>query len=219
MSRVFARFALVFLALCSALTPAAAQGGTGNAPASSGNPPAEAATYTIDPAHSSINFSVPHLVINVVRGRFTDFAGTIVYDARDVTQSSVQFTAKTASVNTDVPKRDEHLRTPDFFDVAKYPELSFKSTRVEKRGDAYECVGTFTLHGVSKEITIPFRLAGPIKDPWGNARIGVGAEITINRQDYGIAFGQTVDGGGLVVGNDVKIELNLEAMNAPKKSA
>lgn len=172
--------------------------------------PITSGAYKIDSAHSSINFAVRHMMINDVRGRFTDFAGTINYDDKDATKSSVEFTAKVASINTDVARRDEHLRNADFFEVAKYPELTFKSRRVERRGDAYVAIGDFTMRGVTKEIAIPFKLAGAIKNPRGT-RIGVEAQTTIDRRDYGITWGQALEGGGLAVSNDVRIELLLEA--------
>ena len=176
-----------------------------------------ATVYEIDPAHTSINFAVRHLVINTVRGRFTDFSGAISYDEKDVTKSSVEFTAKIASIDTDVPQRDEDLRSANFFDAAKYPELSFKSAKVEKHGDQLVCAGTLTIKGVSKQVEIPFKLSGPIKDPWGNTRIGVEGAITINRQDYGIVYDRKLPDGGLVVGNDVRIEIDVEGVNKPAK--
>jgi polyisoprenoid-binding protein YceI len=171
--------------------------------------------YQFDPAHTSINFAVRHLVINTVRGRFGQFTGTIRYDEKDVTKSSVEFTAKVASINTDVPPRDEDLRSPNFFDAAKYPEMTFKSTKIERRGDGLVCVGTLTIKGVSKEVEIPFKLGGPIKDPWGNMRIGVEGALTINRQDYGITYDHRLPDGGLAVGNEVHIDLDVEATHKP----
>lgn len=174
---------------------------------------AATAVYQIDPAHSTIGFAVRHLMINNVTGRFNEFAGKISYDAADITRSAVEFTAQTASVDTGVARRDNHLRTPDFFAVQQYPEMTFKSTKVERKGkDAYVAHGTFTLHGVSKEIAIPFKLYGPIKDPQGKQRLGVEAGLTLNRQDYGIKYNSVLEGGGLAVGNAVQITLLLEAI-------
>lgn len=170
-------------------------------------------TYAFDPAHSTIGFSVRHLVINNIPGKFKDYKGTINLDATDLTKSSVEFTAKVESIDTGVQARDNHLRTADFFDVAKYPEMNFKSSKIVKQGKTgFVANGTFTLKGVSKEISIPFKLNGPIKDPWGKMRLGVEANLTINRQDYGITWNQKLDTGGLVVGNDVHIQLNIEAV-------
>ncbi|MEW6129790.1 MAG: YceI family protein [Acidobacteriota bacterium] len=176
-------------------------------------PVASSGVYGFDPAHSTIGFSIRHLVINKIPGRFKDYKGTINFDSADITKSSVEFTAKVESIDTGVQARDNHLRTADFFEVAKYPELSFKSTRVVKKGKTdFLAIGTFTLKGVSKELTIPFKLNGPIKDPWGKLRIGIEANLTINRQDYGVSWSQKLDSGGLVVGNDVDIQLNIEAV-------
>jgi polyisoprenoid-binding protein YceI len=170
-------------------------------------------TYVIDPVHSSIAFSVRHLIINNIPGRFKEYSGTISYDGADITKSSVQFTAKVASIDTGVQQRDDHLRRADFFEVEKYPELTFKSTRIEKKGkDSFIAHGTFTMKGVSKEIAIPFKVYGPVNAGGGKIRIGVEAALTINRQDYGVSYSRTLEGGGLVIGNDVNIQLNLEAV-------
>jgi polyisoprenoid-binding protein YceI len=175
--------------------------------------------YQIDPVHSSIAFSIQHLGINFVRGRFREFKGTIVFDEKDVARSSVEFAAQAASIDTDVQQRDDHLRGPEFLDVAKYPELSFKSTKIEKKGKAYVCVGILTMRGVSKEISLPFRHTGPITDPWGALRIGVATGITLNRHDYGVAYNKTLETGVPLVGNEVRIEINLEAVKKPAEAA
>ena len=174
--------------------------------------------YKIDPAHSTIGFAIRHYEINWVSGRFKDFTGTIRYDESDPTKSSVEFTAKVESIDTGVEGRDKHLRTGDFFDVAKYPDMTFKSTRVERKGrDNYVLHGDFTLKGVTKQIALPFTLTGAIKGPRGNTRFGVEAQTKINRRDFGINFGKPLAGGGLDIGNEVTISLNLEAvMPAPK---
>ena len=168
--------------------------------------------YQIDPVHSSIAFSVRHMVINKVKGNFKEFSGTIYYDENDITQSSVEVTIKTASINTENPKRDAHLRSPDFFDAANYPEITFRSKRIVKEGDHYVAIGDLTMRGVTREIRIPFEITGKVTDPWGNTRFGVEASLTLNRHDYGISWSKTLDNGGLVVGNEVKIELNIEAV-------
>jgi polyisoprenoid-binding protein YceI len=167
--------------------------------------------YTIDPAHCHVGFSVQHIVINKIRGRFNDYTGAIVYDEQDITKSSVEITIKAASINTDFKFRDDHLRAPDFFDVAKYPEITFKSTRIEKRGVAYAAVGIFTLHGVAKEIVLPFKVNGKSIFQ-GETHLGVEAAIVIDRRDFGMNWNATLETGGLVVGNDVTIELNIEAV-------
>jgi polyisoprenoid-binding protein YceI len=171
--------------------------------------------YKIDPGHSVIGFSIRHFEISFVRGRFKEFNGMIRYDASDVTKSTVEFTAKTESIDTGVAGRDNHLRTADFFDVAKFPELTFKSTRVERKANnAYLLHGDFTLKGVTKQISFPFTIAGAVKDNRGNTRFGVAAETKINRRDYGITWGGPMASGGLNVGNEVMIDLQLEAVKA-----
>ncbi len=169
-------------------------------------------TYQIDPVHTHIGFAVRHLVINNVKGEFTDYSGTIVYDESDITNSSVEVTIKAASINTGNAKRDADLRSPNFFDVEKYPLITFKSKRVEKKGDGYRLVGDLTMHGVTREVAMPFKILGKIKDPWGNTRIGAEASLTLDRRDYGLKYAKKIDAGGLVVGNEVKIELNVEAV-------
>ena len=181
--------------------------------------PVPGGDYRIDPAHSTIGFAIRHYEINWVSGRFKDFSGTIRYDDKDVTKSSVEFTAKVESIDTGIENRDKHLRTADFFDVAKYPEMSFKSTRVERRGNGYVLHGDFTLHGVTKQVAIPFTVTGAIKDPRGNTRFGVEAQTTIDRRDYGITWGKPLEGGGLDLGHEVTVNLSLEAVKAAPKPA
>jgi polyisoprenoid-binding protein YceI len=169
--------------------------------------------YKIDPAHSVIGFSIRHYEISLVRGRFKDFTGTLSYDEADVTKSSIEFATKIESIDTGVDARNAHLRTADFFDAAKYPEMTFKSTRVERRAqDQYVLHGDFTLKGVTKQISFPFTMTGAIKDAQGSTRFGVAAQTKINRRDYGITWGKPMANGGLDVGNEVIIDLQLEAM-------
>ncbi len=176
--------------------------------------------YKIDPAHSIVGFAIRHYEINWVEGRFKDFTGMIRYDEKDVTKSSVEFTAKIESIDTGIEPRNAHLRTGDFFDVAKYPEMIFKSTRVERKGkDRYVLHGDFTLRGVTKQVALPFTITGAVKDPRGNMRFGIDAQTTINRRDYGITWGKPLDGGGLDIGNEVTIRLQLEAVKAAPKTA
>src|SRR5258705_10096320 len=166
--------------------------------------------YTIDPVHCHIGFSVRHLVINNIRGRFTDYAGSISYDEQDITRSSVEITIKAQSINTDVQPRDEHLRTSEFFDVAKFPDITFKSTRVEKRGSGFAAIGIFTMHGVAKEITIPFKINGK-SNFQGGTHLGVEGTVVIDRRDFGMTWNATLETGGLVVGDDVTFEFKIEA--------
>ena len=170
--------------------------------------------YRVDPGHSVIGFSIRHFEISFVRGRFKDFTSTIHYDAADVTKSTVEFTAKVESIDTGVGGRDNHLRSADFFDVAQFPEMKFKSTKVEKKGNGYVLHGDFTLKDVTKPISFPFNLTGAIKDNRGNLRFGVAAETKINRRDYGISWGAKMANGGLNVADEVIIDLQLEAVKA-----
>ncbi|MBV9927396.1 MAG: YceI family protein [Acidobacteria bacterium] len=195
--------------------PAAAQGGASKVAYA----PIPAGDYKIDPAHSRIGFAVRHLEINWVEGRFKDFQGTIHFDDKDVTKSAVEFTAKVASVDTEVEARDKHLRTADFFDAEKYPEMTFKSTSVERKGKSgYVLRGDLTIKGVTKPVALPFTVAGAVKDPWGNTRFGVEAETKINRRDFGINYGNAF-AGGLDVGNEVTVTLQLEAVLPGQKPA
>lgn len=168
-------------------------------------------TYDIDAKHSHIGFRVMHMGLAEVPGAFRDFSGTISYDAKDVSKSSVNFTAKVTSVDTGVAPRDNHLRNADFFEVEKYPDLTFKSTKVEKKGDKWEVSGDFTLKGVTKQITIPFTVNGMMKDQRGNVKMGISAQTTINRQDYGVKYGNKLPDGTLALSDIVKIDLQLEA--------
>jgi polyisoprenoid-binding protein YceI len=199
--------------------PAAVEAGAQAREAKVAYAPIPAGDYKLDTAHSRIGFAVRHLEINWVEGRFKDFAGTVHFDDKDVTKSSVEFTAKVASVDTEVEARDKHLRTADFFDAEKYPEMTFKSTGVERKGkDAYILRGDLTMKGVTKPVALPFTIAGAVKDPWGNTRFGIEAETKINRRDFGINYGNAF-AGGLDVGNEVTISLRLEAVQPGTKPA
>ena len=198
---------------------AAAEAGTQAGQAKVAYQPIPAGDYKLDPAHSRIGFAVRHLEINWVAGRFKEFEGTVHYDDKDVTRSSVEFTAKVASIDTEVEARDKHLRTADFFEVEKFPTMTFKSTRVERKGkDAYVLHGDLTLKGVTKPVALPFTIKGAVKDPWGNTRFGIEAETKINRRDFGVNYGNAF-AGGLDVGNEVTISLQLEAVKPEPKPA
>lgn len=175
--------------------------------------------YDIDAKHSHIGFRVMHMGLAEVPGAFRDFSGTISYDAKDVSKSSVNFTAKVTSVDTGVAPRDNHLRNADFFEVEKYPDLTFKSTKVEKKGDKWEVTGDFTLKGVTKQITIPFTVNGMMKDQRGNVKMGISAQTSINRQDYGVKYGNKLPDGTLALSDMVKIDLQLEAAMQKKPAA
>jgi polyisoprenoid-binding protein YceI len=176
--------------------------------------------YKIDPAHSVIGFAVRHFEINWVEGRFKDFDGVIRFDESDLTKSTVEFTAKIESIDTGVAPRDQHLRGPDFFDIAKFPQMTFKSSKVERKGkDAYVLHGDFTLKGVIKPVAIPFTIAGAVKDPRGGIRFGVEAHTKINRRDFGMTYGKQLEIGGYDIGNEVSINLYLEALKPAPKPA
>ena len=175
-------------------------------------------TWAIDPVHSNVSFGIKHLGLALIRGRFDEFAGTIVADAANPEKSSVQVTIKTASIDTGVKMRDDHLRNPDFLDAEKYPDITFKSKRVEKAQEGFVAHGTLTMHGVSREIALPFRVAGPVKHPRAGTRMGVETRVRLNRQDYGIKYHEVLDNGVLALANDVSIAISLEAV-APKAEA
>lgn len=174
--------------------------------------------YKIDPVHSTVGFAVKHMVVSTVHGRFTDFSGSILFDDKDASKSSVDVTIKTASINTDNGNRDNDLRSPNFLDTGKFPDITFKSKSVEKKGDGYVAHGTLTIHGVPKDVDLPFTLTGPLGTPRGKI-LGAEAGLNINRQDYGVAWSRTLSGGELIVANDVKIELNVEAHQAQPAAA
>ena len=166
--------------------------------------------YKIDPVHSNVGFAVKHMVVNTVHGRFNDWSGEIIYDDKDPAKSSVNVTIKTASINTENSDRDTHLKSPDFLDVQKFPEISFQSKSVDKQSDGFVAHGVLTIRGVSKNVDLPFKINGPIKVGDSNL-LGAEASLTINRQDYGVAWSKSLAPGELVVANDVKIDINVEA--------
>ena len=168
-------------------------------------------TFELDKTHTTIGFAISHLVIREVEGRFNDFEGAIQL-ADDNTVTGAKATIQAKSIDTGVAKRDEHLRSPDFFNAEQHPTITFASKKVEKNGDKLVMVGEFTMHGVTKEIRIPFTVSGPIKDPWGMTRIGFKGETTINRKDYGLTYNKVLETGGLAVGEEVKISLKGEAV-------
>ncbi len=210
-----------FLLIGAGFTLQTTQAQEKNKPAKSGGKAVvPAGTYNLDPAHSIIGFAVRHFEINWVEGRFKDLSGTINYNEQDATKSTVTFTAKIESVDTGVAPRDAHLKTPDFFDAAAYPEMKFVSTKIEKNGkDKYVLRGDLTMKGVTKQIEFPFTFTSAMKDPWGNTRFGIEAHTKINRRDYGINYGNALAGGGFDVGNEITIDLNLEAIKPEAKTA
>jgi polyisoprenoid-binding protein YceI len=174
-----------------------------------------AETFVVDKPHSEATFQVRHMM-SKVSGKFDDFSGKINIDRAKPSASSVEFTIKSTSVNTGTADRDNHLRTADFFDVARCPELTFKSTSIveTKKKDVYDVTGDLTMRCVTKHITIPVEFGGFGKDPWGNERAGFSLTTTVNRKDYGINWNKALDAGGFLVGENVTINVNLEAMKA-----
>jgi len=172
-------------------------------------------SYNIDPVHSTVGFSVTHMVINTVHGKFKEFNGSVTVDNDQV--QAAQGTIQAKSVDTGIDRRDNHLRSGDFFDVEKFPIITFKSKRAEKQGADTVLVGDFTMHGVTKELALPVSLKGPIKDPWGNSRIGVQARAKLNRRDYGLKYNQALETGGLVVSDEVELEISAEAVKPAAK--
>jgi polyisoprenoid-binding protein YceI len=192
------------LALCSAIAVVAAALAA----------PAHAATWEIDTAHSNIGFVVKHLVIAKVRGNFKKYAGTIVIDEKDPSKSKVDVIIDPASIDTDNSKRDDHLRSADFFDVAKWKDMGFKSTKVEKLADGkLKVTGDLTMHGVTKPVVLDVEGPSPeLKDPGGRPHIAFSATTQVKRADFGLTWNAAIEGGS-VVGDDVKIELDLELFN------
>jgi len=178
---------------------------------------AETARWDIDPDHSIIEFRVAHMVVSKTAGRFTDYSGFVEMDAEAKTIKTIEATINAASINTNQAKRDAHLRNADFLDVDKYPTMTYKLKSYKKRGDSYTAVGDFTLRGVTKDITLVGTFNGVTEDPWGNTRAGFGAEGKLNRKDFGMIWNKTLDNGGLVVGDDVQIRLEIECIKAKKQ--
>jgi polyisoprenoid-binding protein YceI len=175
-------------------------------------------TYQIDPRHSSAGFGVTHLMISTVRGEFHGVTGTVVVDDSDVSKSSVNVTIDATTVDTREPDRDKHLKSEAFFDVAKYPAITFQSTKVERNNDGtLKVTGDLTIRGVTKAAILTATLPkAPIKDPWGLQRTAVSASTKINRQEFGVAWNQKLDSGGVVVGDDVNITLDVEMIIPPQ---
>jgi polyisoprenoid-binding protein YceI len=175
---------------------------------------AEPARWNVDPEHSTIEFRVAHMVVSKTTGHFTDYQGFIDMDAEAGTVKAIEATIKTASVNTNHEKRDAHLRNPDFFDVEKYPTMTYKMKSYKKTAEGYQAVGELTLRGTTKDITLTGNFNGVAKDPLGNLRAGFNAEGKLNRKDFGMVWSKTLDSGGLVVGDDVYIKLDVECIKA-----
>lgn len=171
-------------------------------------------TWTIDPAHTTVEFSVKHLMISTVRGHFGGVTGTIVLDEQNPLASTVTAEIDVTSVNTRTEQRDAHLRSPDFFDVETYPTIKFQSTRVERDGDHFDVYGNLTIRDVTREVVLHTSDEGRGGDPWGGQRAGFSATTKIDRRDFGLTYNQALETGGVVIGTDIKITLEVEAVKA-----
>lgn len=175
---------------------------------------AEMARYDVDPDHSTIEFSVVHMVVSKTTGRFTDYKGFVEMDTDGLKIKAMEAVINTASVNTIHEKRDGHLKGEDFFNVEKFPTMTYKMKYSRKDGDNYIAIGDLTLLGVTREVTLTGKLNGLVKDPKGNTRAGFTAEGKLNRKDFGMNWSKILDGGGLIVGDDIFIKLEIECIKA-----
>jgi polyisoprenoid-binding protein YceI len=169
-------------------------------------------TWKIDPAHTTVEFSAKHLMITTVKGRFSDVEGEIVISDADPSKSSVSATLKSASIDTRTSQRDDHLRSADFLDAANYPEITFRSTRITGDKSEFKVTGNLTIRGVTREVTLDVTNEGSTKDPWGGDRIAFSATTKIDRRDFGLTWNQAIEAGGVLVGNDVKISIDVQAV-------
>ncbi|RMH96258.1 MAG: polyisoprenoid-binding protein [Calditrichaeota bacterium] len=180
---------------------------------------AQKARYVIDPVHSTVGFAVSHMVISKVQGKFNEYDVVLWVDEKDFTNSSVEAHIKTASIDTDNPKRDGHLKSADFLDAEQYPEIVFRSERIEKTDDGYVAHGKLTIRGVTRDVALPFTVTGPIQDPWGNTRLGVEAHLTIDRFDYDVKWNKLLETGQLVVGREIDINIHAEFVKAKAEAS
>ena len=179
-----------------------------------------ATTWNIDTAHSAIHFSVRHMVVSKTRGRFTKWGGQISFDPANPAASTVAVNIDPASVNTEEAQRDAHLRSPDFFDVEKYPQATFKSTKVREAGEGkYLVTGDLTIHGVTRSVVLETVFEGSAKDPWGGERAGFAASATLDRREFGLGWNKVLEAGGVLVGDKVELTLEIEAVKAAQEQA
>lgn len=171
-------------------------------------------TFQIDTTHSSIEFSIRHLVIAKVRGRFAKFKGTIELDDGDITRSTVTAEIEASTISTNDDKRDGHLQSADFLDVEKFPLITFASKQIHKSGTNLELTGALSIHGVTRDVVLEVEQLGALKDPWGNQRVAFAARTSINRQDFGLRWNQVLDAGGLALGDKLEISLDIQAVKA-----
>lgn len=175
--------------------------------------------WTIDSAHSRVGFAVRHMMISTVRGEFTQFEGEVDLDEQDPSRSTASGRIQVASIDTGNAERDGHLRSADFFDVETHPTITFRSRRITAQGDRVTVTGDLTMRGITKEITLEGELTGPAKDPWGNMRRGVNLSGSLNRKDFGLTWNQALETGGVLVDEKVKLEIDLEIVQAAPEEA
>jgi polyisoprenoid-binding protein YceI len=184
---------------------------------------AMATEYQLDSAHTAATFSVRHMMVSNVKGEFSNVKGTISYDPKKPANTTIDATIDTTTINTREPKRDAHLKSPDFFDVEKFPTMTFKSKKATSAGkDKLKVVGDLTMHGVTKEVTLDVsNLTGEVKDPWGNAHVGATATTKLNRKDFGLNWNKALEAGGVLVGDEVQVTIDIEALpvKAPAATA
>jgi polyisoprenoid-binding protein YceI len=174
--------------------------------------PATTTTWKIDPVHTNVEFAAKHLMITTVKGRFSDIEGEIVMSDADLSKSSVTATIKSASIDTRTGQRDDHLRSADFLDVANYPEITFKSTRITGDKSNFKLTGNLTIRGVTREVTLDVTNEGTTKDPWGGDRVAFSATTKLDRREFGLTWNQAIEAGGVLVGNDVKVSIDVQAV-------
>ena len=177
-------------------------------------------SWNLDTVHSGINFSVRHMVVSKVRGRFAKFTGNIALDENDLARSAVEATIDASSIDTGTAQRDDHLRSADFFDVEHFPQIRFRSTRIEEVGpERYRLTGELTIRNVSRDIALDLEYGGRGKDPWGNERVGFTAKGSFDRKDFGLKWNQVLETGGVLVSDRVEIELEVQAVRAAAAAA
>jgi len=176
--------------------------------------------WDLDISHSSVNFHVRHLMVSKVHGRFHNWSGTLLLDEDDITRSTVEVNIEANSIDTRDEKRDGHLKSADFFDVEKFPYLTFKSTKIDKVSDDELAVhGDLSIHGITKPVTLTVETGGQVKDPWGGTRTGFSAKTSISRKEFGLHWNVALETGGFVVGDKIEITLEIEAIKSAAKAA
>ena len=177
-------------------------------------------SWNLDTVHSGINFTVRHMVVSKVRGRFAKFSGSVALDEQDLTRSVVEATIDASSIDTGTAQRDDHLRSADFFDVERFPQIRFRSTRIDKLGgDRYRLTGDLTIRDVTRPIALDAEYGGRGKDPWGNERVGFTAKGSLDRKDFGLKWNQALETGGVLVSDHVEIEIEAQAVKAADAKA